>query len=95
MGRNPDSYCGAHRLSAEAMLIQAPMDVSVADGANEFHPVIIEGGGAEKVEMEITEMVPEAYYIRLNGSRAMIAHLFKVFEFRTGKSKFIETYYER
>jgi len=47
------------------------------------------------VETEITEMVPEAYYNRLNGSRVMITNLFKMLKFQTGKSKFIETYYER
>ncbi len=41
------------------------------------------------------ERVAEIYYNRLNSSRAMITNLFKMFKFQTGKSKFIETYYER
>ena len=48
-----------------------------------------------KVGMEIMERVAEIYYNRLNSSRAMITNLFKMFKFLTGKSKFIETYYER
>jgi len=47
------------------------------------------------VETEITETAPETYYKRVNGSRAMITNLFKMFTFQTGKSKFIETYYDR
>ena len=47
-----------------------------------------------KVGMEIMETVAEIYYSRLNNTRAMITNLFKMFKFQTGKSKFIETYYE-
>ena len=47
-----------------------------------------------KVGMEIMERVAEIYYSRLNNTRAMITNLFKMFKFQTGKSKFIETYYE-
>jgi len=82
--RNPDSYCGTQCLSAEAIPIQAPLDVSVADGAKE-----------SKVGIDIMERVAEIYYKRPDISRAMITNLFKVFKFETGKSKFIETYYER
>jgi CRP/FNR family transcriptional regulator len=48
-----------------------------------------------KVGMEIMERVAEIYYNRLNNTRAMITNLFKMFKFQTGKSKLIETYYER
>ena len=48
-----------------------------------------------KAGMEIMERVVEIYYNRLNNTRAMITNLFKMFKFQTGKSKFIETYYER
>jgi len=48
-----------------------------------------------KVGMEIMERVAEIYYSRLNNTRAMITNLFKMFKFQTGKSKLIETYYER
>ncbi len=48
-----------------------------------------------KVGMEIMERVAEIYYNRLNNTRAMITNLFKMLRFQTGKSKFIETYYER
>ena len=48
-----------------------------------------------KVGMEIMERVAETYYSRLNNTRAMITNLFKMFKFQTGKSKLIETYYER
>ncbi|OGP95407.1 MAG: hypothetical protein A2157_18470 [Deltaproteobacteria bacterium RBG_16_47_11] len=48
-----------------------------------------------KVGFEIMERVAEIYYNRLNSTRAMITNLFKMFKFQTGKSKFIETYYER
>jgi CRP-like cAMP-binding protein len=48
-----------------------------------------------KMGMEIMETVAELYYNRLNSSRAMITNLFKMFKFQTGKSKLIETYYER
>ena len=48
-----------------------------------------------KVGMEIMERVAEIYYARLNSTRAMITNLFKMFKFQTGKSKLIETYYER
>jgi CRP-like cAMP-binding protein len=47
-----------------------------------------------KAGMEIMERVTEIYYSRLNNTRAMITNLFKMFKFQTGKSKFIETYYE-
>ncbi len=45
--------------------------------------------------IEILARVAEIYYNRLNSTRAMITNLFKMFKFQTGKSKFIETYYER
>lgn len=48
-----------------------------------------------KVGMEIMERVAEIYYNRLNNTRSMITNLFKMFKFQTGKSKLIETYYER
>jgi CRP-like cAMP-binding protein len=48
-----------------------------------------------KAGMEIMERVAEIYYSRLNNTRAMITNLFKMFKFQTGKSKLIETYYER
>jgi CRP-like cAMP-binding protein len=48
-----------------------------------------------KAGMEIMERVAEIYYTRLNNTRAMITNLFKMFKFQTGKSKLIETYYER
>jgi CRP-like cAMP-binding protein len=48
-----------------------------------------------KVGMEIMERVAEIYYNRLNNTRAMITNLLKMFKFQTGKSKLIETYYER
>jgi len=48
-----------------------------------------------KVGMEIMERVAEIYYNRLNNTRAMITNLFKMFKFQTGKSKLMETYYER
>ena len=48
-----------------------------------------------KMGMEIMERVVEIYYGRLNNTRAMITNLFKMFKFQTGKSKLIETYYER
>ena len=95
MERNPDSYCGTQCFSAEAIPIQARLDVSVVDDANEFSSSDHRRRGAEKVETEITETVPETYYKRVNGSRAMITNLFKMFKFQTGKSKFIETYYDR
>ena len=47
-----------------------------------------------KAGMEIMDRVAEIYYSRLNNTRAMITNLFKMFKFQTGKSKFIETYYE-
>jgi CRP-like cAMP-binding protein len=48
-----------------------------------------------RVGIEMMEKVAEIYYNRLNSTRAMIANLFKMFKFQTGKSKLIETYYER
>jgi hypothetical protein len=48
-----------------------------------------------KVGMETMEGVAKIYYSRLNNTRAMIMNLFKMFKFQTGKSRFIETYYER
>src|SRR4030042_5186131 len=48
-----------------------------------------------KVGFEIMERVAEIYYKRLNSTRPLIPNLFKMFKFQTGKSKFIETYYER
>lgn len=48
-----------------------------------------------KLGVEIMERVAEIYYNRLNSTRAMITNLFKMFKFQTGKSKLIETYYER
>jgi CRP-like cAMP-binding protein len=48
-----------------------------------------------KMGMETMETVAELYYNRLNSSRAMMTNLFKMFKFQTGKSKLIETYYER
>jgi len=48
-----------------------------------------------KVGMDIMEKVAGIYYSRLNNTRAMITNLFKMFKFQTGKSKLIETYYER
>ena len=47
-----------------------------------------------KMGLEITEKVIEIYFHRLNSTRAMIASLFKMFKFQTGKSKLAETYYE-
>jgi len=47
-----------------------------------------------KMGLEITEKVIEIYFHRLNSTRAMIANLFKMFKFQTGKSKLAETYYE-
>jgi CRP-like cAMP-binding protein len=47
-----------------------------------------------KMGIEIMEKVAEIYFNRLNGTRAMITNLFKMFRFQTGKSKLIETYYE-
>ncbi len=48
-----------------------------------------------KVGMEIMERLTEIYYSRINNTRAMITNRFKMFKFQTGKSKLIETYYER
>lgn len=48
-----------------------------------------------KAGMETMERVAEIYYNRLNNTRAMITNLFKMFKFQTGKSKLMETYYER
>ncbi len=48
-----------------------------------------------KAGMEIMERVAETFYGRLNNTRAMITNLFKMFKFQTGKSKLMETYYER
>lgn len=48
-----------------------------------------------KAGMEIMGRIAEIYYNRLNNSRAMITNLFKMFKFQTGKSKLMETYYER
>ncbi len=45
--------------------------------------------------IEIMEKVAEIFFNRLNGNRAMITNLFKMFKFQTGKSKLIETYYEQ
>jgi len=47
-----------------------------------------------KVGLEMMEKVAEIYFNRLNSTRAMIANLFKMFKVQTGKTKFIETYYE-
>lgn len=47
-----------------------------------------------KMGIEIMEKIAELYFNRLNSTRAMITNLFKMFRFQTGKSKFIETYYE-
>lgn len=47
-----------------------------------------------KAGLEIMERVAEIFFNRLNGNRAMITNLFKMFKFQTGKSKFIEAYYE-
>jgi len=47
-----------------------------------------------RVGVEIMEKALEIYYKRLNITRAMITSLFKMFKFQTGKSKFMETYYE-
>lgn len=48
-----------------------------------------------KVGIEIMERVAEIFFNRLNSTRAMITNLFKMFRVQTGKSKLIETYYER
>jgi CRP-like cAMP-binding protein len=47
-----------------------------------------------KAGIEIMERVAEIFFNRLNSNRAMITNLFKMFKFQTGKSKFIEAYYE-
>lgn len=47
-----------------------------------------------KAALEIMEKVAEIFFNRLNSNRAMIANLFKMFKFQTGKSKLMETYYE-
>jgi CRP/FNR family cyclic AMP-dependent transcriptional regulator len=49
---------------------------------------------SSRVGLEMMEKVTEIYYNRLNSTRAMIANLFKMFKFQTGKSTLIETYYE-
>jgi len=46
------------------------------------------------LHIEIMEKIAEIYFNWLNSTRAMINNLFKMFGFQTGKSNFVETYYE-
>jgi CRP-like cAMP-binding protein len=43
----------------------------------------------------IMERVAEIFFGRLNSNRAMMTNLFKMFRVQTGKSKLMETYYEK
>ena len=47
-----------------------------------------------KMGIEIMGKIAETYLNRLNSTRAMLANLFKMFKFQTGKTKIMETYYE-
>ena len=47
------------------------------------------------VGIVIMERVAEIFFSRLNSNRAMITNLFKMFRVQTGKSKLMETYYEK
>jgi len=47
------------------------------------------------VGIVIMERVAEIFFSRLNSNRAMITNLFKMFRVQTGKTKLMETYYEK
>jgi len=47
------------------------------------------------VGIMIMERVAEIFFSRLNSNRATITNLFKMFRVQTGKSKLMETYYEK
>jgi CRP-like cAMP-binding protein len=47
------------------------------------------------VGIVIMERVAEIFLSRLNSNRATITNLFKMFRVQTGKSKLMETYYEK
>jgi CRP-like cAMP-binding protein len=47
------------------------------------------------VGIVIMERVAEIFFSRLNSNRSTITNLFKMFRVQTGKSKLMETYYEK